>query len=156
MSPKQQSHVLRILFYFLAITGCFCVYSIIQERLMTIGFGPEKELFKYSVFVVFINRIVTVTVAASVLLWLGSPIEPAAPVALFGIPAAANVIGSTAQYEALKYVSFPLQALAKCAKTVSLTDAEILFYSNSHQTRSIYQTTTFPTLKNLLKTCRFL
>lgn len=86
---------------------------------MTVGFGPEGEVFKYSVFIVLINRLVTCAVAAASLKVLGQPLAPSAPLLLFAVPSVANVIGSSAQYEALKYVSFPLQALSKCAKSVS-------------------------------------
>ena len=114
-----KSGIARIAFYFAAITGCFCIYSLIQERLMTVGFGPEKEIFEYSVFIVLINRLVTCAVAAASLKYLGQSLAPSAPLLLFAIPSVANVVGSSAQYEALKYVSFPLQALSKCAKSVS-------------------------------------
>lgn len=115
---EQRSGILQISLYFVAITACFCIYSLIQERIMTVGFGPEKEVFRYSAFIVFINRIVTCIVSASVLYITKQPLAPMAPVLLFAIPSVANVISSTAQYEALKYVNFPLQALAKCAKSV--------------------------------------
>lgn len=108
----------RITAYFFAITGCFVVYSLVQERLMTVGFGPDKEVFRYSMFIVLVNRVVACLVAGTVLLGSGSPLEPGAPPLLFAIPSLSNVIASTAQYEALKYVSFPLQALSKCAKSV--------------------------------------
>ena len=108
----------KIALYFIGITACFSLYSLIQERLMTIGFGEDKEIFRYSVFIVLVNRLVTILTSAGVLLVLGLPLEPSAPTALFAVPSLANVIGSAAQYEALKYVSFPLQALAKCAKSV--------------------------------------
>lgn len=86
---------------------------------MTVGFGDgDKEVFRYSVFIVLVNRIVTILTSMAVLITLGLPLEPSAPVYLFGVPSVANVVGSAAQYEALKYVSFPLQALAKCAKSV--------------------------------------
>ncbi len=85
---------------------------------MTVGFGEDEEIFSYSVFIVLVNRIVTILTSAGVLVALGLPLTPSAPVLLFGVPSLANVIGSAAQYEALKYVSFPLQALAKCAKSV--------------------------------------
>jgi len=114
----SKNNLLQIAFYFLAITGCFLIYSLIQERLMTVGFGPEQEVFKYSVFIVLVNRLVTCGVAAASLWVLGLPLSPSAPLALFAVPSVANVISSSAQYEALKYVSFPMQALAKCAKSV--------------------------------------
>jgi adenosine 3'-phospho 5'-phosphosulfate transporter B2 len=113
------SHHLRICGLFSAITACFLVYSLIQERLMTTGFGPERERFRHSLFIILVNRLVTCAVAAAALSLLGKTLQPAAPLSLFAIPSLANVISSASQYEALKYVSFPLQALAKCAKTVS-------------------------------------
>ncbi len=87
---------------------------------MTVGFGPEEEVFKYSVFIVLINRLVTCAVAAVSLKILGQSLSPSAPLLLFAVPSVANVVGSSAQYEALRYVSFPLQALSKCAKSVRI------------------------------------
>ncbi|EFN58939.1 hypothetical protein CHLNCDRAFT_19466, partial [Chlorella variabilis] len=94
------------------------VYSLIQERLMTLGFGPERERFRHSLFIILVNRLVACAVAAAALGLAGKSLQPGAPLAIFSIPSVANVLGSASQYEALKYVSFPLQALAKCAKTV--------------------------------------
>lgn len=108
----------RLAVYFFAITGCFVLYSLVQERLMTVGFGPDKKVFRYSMFIVFVNRIVACLVAGTYLLAGGSTLEPGAPPLLLAIPSLSNVIASTAQYEALKYVSFPLQALSKCAKSI--------------------------------------
>lgn len=115
---QKQSY--RMLVLFAAITVCFCAYSLIQERLMTVGFGPENERFRHSLLVILVNRIVTMAVAAAGLALTEHSVKPAAPLVSFSVPSVANVIASAAQYEALKYVSFPLQALAKCAKTVSV------------------------------------
>lgn len=86
---------------------------------MTLGFGPERERFRHSLFIILVNRLVACAVAAAALGLAGKSLQPGAPLAIFSIPSVANVLGSASQYEALKYVSFPLQALAKCAKTVS-------------------------------------
>lgn len=118
-TPRRAGHQLRLLGLFFAITGCFLVYSLIQERLMTLGFGPQHERFEFSLFIILVNRLVCCAVAAAALSLAGSTLRPTAPLTLFGVPSLANVLGSASQYEALKYVSFPLQALAKCAKTVS-------------------------------------
>ncbi|KAM3406390.1 hypothetical protein ACQJBY_000467 [Aegilops geniculata] len=74
----------------LAIVGIMStllVYGVLQEKLMRVPYGVEKEFFRYSLFLVFCNRITTSMVSALVLL-------------------------------ALKYVSFPVQTLAKCAKMI--------------------------------------
>lgn len=107
----------RLLGLFAAITLCFCLYSLLQERLMTLPFGGER--FRHSLFVIFVNRVVTVAVSAAALALGHHSLRPSAPPWHFSVPSMANVLASAAQYEALKYVSFPLQALAKCAKTVS-------------------------------------
>ena len=109
---------LRLALYTAAISGCFLAYSLIQERVMTLPWGRDGERFRHSLFIILVNRLVTCGVAAATLAALRQPLAPSAPIGLFAVPALANLLGSAAQYEALKYVSFPLQALAKCAKTV--------------------------------------
>ncbi|KAL4535986.1 hypothetical protein Ndes2526A_g05540 [Nannochloris sp. 'desiccata'] len=105
---------------------------------MTVGFGREEEVFKYSVFIVLVNRLVTCAVAAVSLKILGQSLSPSAPLLLFAVPSVANVVGSSAQYEALRYVSFPLQALSKCAKSVP-----VMAWSWITQTRRYYATDYF-------------
>lgn len=53
---------------FVAIALCFLVYGVLQERLVTIGFGPQRELFRWSLFIVFCNRLLTCTTALLVLM----------------------------------------------------------------------------------------
>lgn len=43
-------------------------------------------------------------------------IKPVAPIWTYFAVSLSNVIATTCQYEALKYVSFPVQTLGKCAK----------------------------------------
>lgn len=144
MDVKPKSRV-KLFVYFASITGLFTLYSLIQERLMTQGFGLNKEKFTYSVFIVFVNRLVTCAVASLVLVAQGESLLPAAPVMLFSIPSIANVIASSAQYEALKYVSFPLQALAKCAKTVPVILWSLITKSRTYR-RSEYSSALIVTL----------
>lgn len=43
-------------------------------------------------------------------------IKPVAPLYTYVAVSLSNVVATTCQYEALKYVSFPVQTLGKCAK----------------------------------------
>ena len=43
-------------------------------------------------------------------------VAPVAPIYKYAAVSCSNVIATTCQYEALKYVSFPVQTLGKCAK----------------------------------------
>ena len=44
--------------------------------------------------------------------------RPVAPAYAYAAVSLSNVVATTCQYEALKYLTFPLQTLAKCAKMI--------------------------------------
>ncbi|KXZ52167.1 hypothetical protein GPECTOR_10g796 [Gonium pectorale] len=96
------------------------LYGVLQERIMTMPFGEgaSGEVFKYSLFLVLCNRLTTCAVAIVMLLYDGkySEIKPVAPIWTYFAVSLSNVVATTCQYEALKYVSFPVQTLGKCAK----------------------------------------
>ncbi|XP_050204467.1 UDP-galactose/UDP-glucose transporter 5B-like [Mercurialis annua] len=94
------------------------IYGVLQEKLMRVPYGLNKEYFKYSLFLVFCNRITTSTVSAAVLLASKKALNPVAPIYKYGLISISNILTTTCQYEALKYVSFPVQTLAKCAKMI--------------------------------------
>ena len=101
------------------IVGSLLVYGVLQERLMTRPFGPgEGEKFKYSVFIVLHNRLVSSIIAVIAILVRKSSWLPAAPSYAYLGVSASNVVATSCQYEALKYVSFPVQTLAKCSKMI--------------------------------------
>lgn len=101
---------------FVAISLSFLVYGVLQERMMTVGFGPDRDLFTSSLFIVFCNRLFTTAVSLLVLLAQPSKIQPVAPVQSYAAVSFANLVASTCQYDSLKYISFALQTLAKCCK----------------------------------------
>lgn len=79
------------------------------------GEGAEAERFESSKFLVFSNRIVALLVAEVVCRLLGES-SNAAPPYRYSFCATSNILSSVCQYEALKYVSFPTQVLAKSCK----------------------------------------
>ncbi|KAK7335752.1 hypothetical protein VNO80_27770 [Phaseolus coccineus] len=93
-------------------------YGLLQEKIMRVPYGAEKEYFKYSLFLVFCNRITTSAVSAGSLLASKKVMDPVAPVFTYCLISVSNILTTTCQYEALKYVSFPVQTLAKCAKMI--------------------------------------
>lgn len=46
------------------------------------------------------------------------PLAPAAPLISYAAVSFSNVVATCCQYEALKYVAFPVQTLGKCAKMI--------------------------------------
>ncbi|XP_074303553.1 UDP-galactose/UDP-glucose transporter 5B-like [Silene latifolia] len=94
------------------------IYGLLQEKIMRVPYGQNKEFFKYSLFLVFCNRLMTSAVSAGALLASKKALDPVAPVYKYGLVSVTNILTTTCQYEALKYVSFPVQTLAKCAKMI--------------------------------------
>ncbi|XRB01682.1 adenosine 3'-phospho 5'-phosphosulfate transporter [Pycnococcus provasolii] len=107
-------------------------WGLMQERIMTQPYAGDEsddddEYFKDALFLVCANRLVTALFAT---LWIVFPhivhrerlsrsikaLAPRAPWRAIAICAVANTIASSCQYQALRYVSFILQTLSKCAK----------------------------------------
>ncbi|XP_027345577.1 UDP-galactose/UDP-glucose transporter 5-like [Abrus precatorius] len=104
-----------------AVTGIMLTlvtYGVLQEKIMRVPYGVDKDYFKYSLFLVFCNRITTSAVSAGALLASKKALDPVAPIYTYCLVSVSNILTTTCQYEALKYVSFPVQTLAKCAKMI--------------------------------------
>lgn len=69
---------------------------------------------------VFFNRVAAAIAAATVLIvkrdWKG--LKNTAPLYKYLMVSVSNVIATSCQYEALKWITFPTQTLAKCAKMI--------------------------------------
>jgi adenosine 3'-phospho 5'-phosphosulfate transporter B2 len=102
----------------IGIVGSLILYGLLQERIMTQPYGVEGERFQYSVFLVLNNRTISTLVAFVVLRLKGLATAPVAKIHEYCLVSLSNVVATTCQYEALKYVSFPVQTLGKCAKMI--------------------------------------
>ncbi len=89
-----------------------------QERIVTIGFGSNSEVFEHSIFLVLCNRLITCALALAYLAATRTPVLPGAPLRSYAAVSLTNVIATSCQYEALRYVSFAVQTLAKSAKAL--------------------------------------
>ncbi|XP_047968923.1 UDP-galactose/UDP-glucose transporter 5B-like [Salvia hispanica] len=122
--PSQLIHKLKdnalfkLSFAVTGIMSTLLIYGVLQEKIMRLPYGSNKEFFKYSLFLVFCNRISTSAVSAAVLLGSKKVLDPVAPIYKYCGVSVSNILTTTCQYEALKYVSFPVQTLAKCAKMI--------------------------------------
>ncbi|XP_010515516.1 PREDICTED: UDP-galactose/UDP-glucose transporter 5-like isoform X2 [Camelina sativa] len=64
------------------------------------------------------RRLTTTAVYACALLAIKKVLNPVAPVYKYCLISVTNILTTTCQYEALKYVSFPVQTLIKCAEMI--------------------------------------
>ncbi|KAK6247014.1 hypothetical protein QUC31_018579 [Theobroma cacao] len=115
---KENNKLWKGIFAVSGIMITLVIYGILQEKIMRVPYGVNKEYFKYSLFLVFCNRITTSAVSAGSLLASRKALDPVAPVYKYCLISVSNILTTTCQYEALKYVSFPVQTLAKCAKMI--------------------------------------
>merc|ERR1719393_886138 len=83
---------------------------------MALPYGNPPMQFTDSVFLVFMNRSVAVVFAILMALGKGESLINGAPLWKYLAISFSNVYASTCQYEALKYVSFPVQMLGKSFK----------------------------------------
>ncbi|KAI3489947.1 hypothetical protein L1887_45861 [Cichorium endivia] len=114
----KENKFLKGTFAVVGIMSTLVIYGVLQEKIMRVPYGPNNEFFKHSLFLVFCNRITTSAVSAVFLLTSKKALDPVAPVYKYCIVSISNILTTTCQYEALKYVSFPVQTLAKCAKMI--------------------------------------
>ncbi|XP_057548523.1 UDP-galactose/UDP-glucose transporter 5B-like [Amaranthus tricolor] len=114
----KENKLLKGVFAISGIMFTLVIYGVLQEKIMKVPYGQNKEFFRYSLFLVFCNRLATSAVSAASLLASRKALDPVAPVYKYGLVSVTNILTTTCQYEALKYVSFPVQTLAKCAKMI--------------------------------------
>ncbi|KAJ8749835.1 hypothetical protein K2173_013238 [Erythroxylum novogranatense] len=115
---KRENNLWKGIFALVGIMSTLVIYGVLQEKIMRVPYGANKEYFKFSLFLVFCNRITTSVVSAVVLVARKKALDPVAPVYKYCLISVSNILTTTCQYEALKYVSFPVQTLAKCAKMI--------------------------------------
>ncbi|CAN9507805.1 unnamed protein product [Ophioblennius macclurei] len=104
------------------LQASYLTWGVLQERVMTRSYGAkapdeEGERFKDSQFLVFMNRILALTVSG---LWcvVFKQLRHGVPMYKYSFASLSNIMSSWCQYEALKYISFPTQVLAKASKVI--------------------------------------
>lgn len=117
----------RIMMCVVGIIGSLLMYAVLQERIMTKPYttgdeadGEDGEYFTNSLVLVFANRIAAAFLAGLFLILRGdfSELRNKAPLYKYFLISFSNVIATSCQYEALKWVTLPTQTLAKCAKMI--------------------------------------
>lgn len=112
----RDSRVAQLCFCMGGVMSTLVVYGLLQEKIMRSPYGTE--FFNYPLFIVLCNRLLTCSICLAILLIRGGQISPAAPLYKYAGVSFSNVAATTCQYEALKYVSFPVQTLSKSVKMV--------------------------------------
>lgn len=104
---------------FVGLQLSYLTWGILQEKIMTQEYHSESETGKFSdsQFLVFVNRVLAFIFAGTYVLFSTQP-KHIAPLYKYSYCSFSNIMSSWFQYEALKYVSFPTQVLAKASKII--------------------------------------
>jgi adenosine 3'-phospho 5'-phosphosulfate transporter B2 len=110
---------LLILFHFFGLQISYLTWGVLQEKVMTQEYHDKdgSEYFRDSQFLVLVNRVLAFCMS-SIYLVCQKQTRHRCPMYKYVFCSFSNIMSSWCQYEALKYVSFPHQVLAKAAKTI--------------------------------------
>merc|ERR1719348_1597436 len=114
------AHAVSIIFLGAGLLTSYGAWGYLQEKIMTTSYVDSlgnKAIYKNSQFLVFVNRILAFIIAVLVMMFKRQP-KHRAPLYKYSYCSFSNIMSSWCQYEALKYVSFPTQVLAKASKVI--------------------------------------
>lgn len=121
---EKLASAMRCGMYGFGIIFMLGIYGVVQERIMSEPY--DGEMFRTSVFLVLCNRLVAILYALTMVKTMGEDIKPMAPIWKYFAISLSNVCATWCQYEALKYVSFPVQMLGKSFKMMPVMIMGIL------------------------------
>mmetsp|Transcript_7575 Transcript_7575/g.26501 ORF Transcript_7575/g.26501 Transcript_7575/m.26501 type:complete len:392 (-) Transcript_7575:136-1311(-) len=107
----------QLIFCFIGLQASYLTWGYVQEKVMTREYSTGR--FPSATFCVFSNRVLAVVTAGVITLvqHRGRLSIPASYFA-FAPCALSNSLSSFGQYQALRYVSFPLQTISKSTKVI--------------------------------------
>lgn len=120
-SATKPTNIAKMCFCFFGLQISYVLWGAFQEQLMTKEYALGK--FKSSTFCVFGNRFLALFISFAVvitrrLLAKKDSVQREAPFIQYFPSSISNSLSSWAQYEALKFISFPTQVLSKSCKII--------------------------------------
>ncbi|KAL3903339.1 MAG: hypothetical protein SGPRY_011719 [Prymnesium sp.] len=118
--PSLLAQAVRLCGATLGIQLSYLCWGLMQETIMTTAYS-NGELFQSSRFLVFANRIIALLISLPLLFYTHRHTDSkphSLPLYHYAHCSVSNIVSSACQYEALKFVSFPTQVLAKACKMI--------------------------------------
>jgi adenosine 3'-phospho 5'-phosphosulfate transporter B2 len=113
----KQEVLQKLVICSLGLTVSFSIWGLVQERILTQTY--DGEFFVYSYGLVFMNRLGGFLLSLVLMYYFQVEWFPSA-LWEYSFPSVTNMLSSWCQYEALKYVSFPMVMLGKAFKMVPI------------------------------------
>ncbi|GAA6015220.1 hypothetical protein JCM10207_003647 [Rhodosporidiobolus poonsookiae] len=146
MSETPKSSRISLLLHGAALIFIYSLYGVLQEKIMKSStYGPNKEHFTSSSLLIVFNRLFSVSVGLGILFYKSKQqpergsfshrLKPASSYFAYASVAVFNFLSTTCQYEALKYVSYTTQSLAKTSKMIPVLVVGAIVWKKKHLTR---------------------
>ncbi|XP_024545589.1 UDP-galactose/UDP-glucose transporter 3 [Selaginella moellendorffii] len=100
------------------IWGAYVTQGVLQETLSTKRFGPDKQRFQHLAFLNFAQSVVCFLWSFIMLVLVSPKRTSQAPLWAYWSASITNSIGPACGIQALKYISYPAQVLAKSSKMI--------------------------------------
>ena len=113
---KKEGGLGLMLFCFVGLQLSYLTWGYVQEKVMTKEYRTGR--FPSAAFCVFSNRVLAIVVALVATVYQHGRVTVPAPLTAFAPCSISNSMSSWGQYQALHYVSFPLQTLSKSTKII--------------------------------------
>jgi adenosine 3'-phospho 5'-phosphosulfate transporter B2 len=126
----KQEVLQRLTMCSVGLVVSFCIWGLLQERMLTQPYGGDN--FESTYGLVFLNRLGGLILSAF-LMWYYKVDWVPSPLWEHSFPSVANMLSSWCQYEALKYVTFPTQMLAKSFKIVPVMLMGIFLLNRTYE-----------------------
>ncbi|KAM7535471.1 hypothetical protein Aperf_G00000098383 [Anoplocephala perfoliata] len=120
----------------LGLNFVYIFWGVLQEKIMTRSYNGEH--FREPQFLVFCNRVGALITALVCLSFIGSRGEDSTsetkpPLSSYAHPALSNIISSWCQYEALLFITFPVQVISKSFKAIPVMLMGRLLYGRPYK-----------------------
>ncbi|KAF7997334.1 hypothetical protein HCN44_005611 [Aphidius gifuensis] len=112
---------IKLTYCFMGLQITYLTWGYLQEKIMTQKYknnNGDIKNFNDSQFLVFINRILALTMSSIYLIINKKPKKHTTPLYKYIFCSLSNIMSAWCQYEALKFVNFPTQVLAKASKII--------------------------------------
>ncbi|GAA6062280.1 hypothetical protein JCM10212_000940 [Sporobolomyces blumeae] len=124
----------------------YSLYGVLQEKIMKSStYGPNDEHFTSSSLLIVANRLFSILVGLVILFIktrsstdsgsFTERLRPASSYSAYGSVAVFNFLSTSCQYQALRYVSYTTQSLAKTSKMIPVLVVGALVWKKKHLAR---------------------
>jgi adenosine 3'-phospho 5'-phosphosulfate transporter B2 len=128
----QRAKLLSLIICTIGLQVSYLMWGVMQEQLMTSTYGGES--FPSSSILVLSNRWVAIIFALVAVSITQQP-PHRAPAVEYSFASVSNVLSSYCQYEALRFVSFPVQTVCKASKVIPVMIMGTIIHRKPYSTR---------------------